>query len=126
MAVGKIDQGGSWAVDGTPIYTPSFDNLQVDHESIQGEDTGRTEDGHAHIDWVLTDVPKVFLKWKFLTFQEYLFLKGLLQGREFTLTYPEGSFQAYCTKVSYTLVSTHMYESEGGLVRDVSANAIMI
>lgn len=126
MAIGRLSN--NWKVGTTPIYAPSADNVTIDHESVQGPNSGRTEDGHMHIDWVLDDVGKVSLVWKHLTGNEVAYLKNLIHGKEFALTYPDAggtrTINVYCTKMSYTKVSDGMYADEGGLYRDISANAI--
>lgn len=127
MGMGILDTTGHWGVNGTPIYIPSY-NMQIDHESIQGSDSGRTEDGYMHIDWVRTNLVKVFLKWQYLTGREVEYLENLMQGKEFTLTYfDKGSVhtaKVYCTKLSYTKYSDALYVSEGGLYSNISADAI--
>lgn len=128
MAIGILDDGNSWAVDTHPLYVPSYNNLKIDHESIQGADTGRTEDGIMHIDWVRRDVVKVYLYWGHLTGNEVAYLQGLLQGKEFTLKYVDsGSVKTaycYCSKVSFTRVSSNQYSLEGGLCSDIEAHCI--
>jgi hypothetical protein len=126
MAIGKLST--KWKVNGIAIYTPSPDDTQIDRESVQGPDSGRTEDGHMHITWVLTDVVKVSIVWDHLTGNELIFLKNLMQGKEFTLTYPDAdgirTVNVYCTSMSYHKVSDSLYAAEGGLYSDISANAI--
>ena len=51
MAVGKLDTSGNWMVDNTEIYIPSV-NVKVDHTNVVSADSGRTEDGYNHIEWV--------------------------------------------------------------------------
>lgn len=127
MAIGKLSN--RWAVGGTAIYEPSTDT-QIDHESIQSADTGRTEDGVMHIDWVRTNMVKVHMTWKHLTGIEVAYLEMLMQGKEFTLTYfDKGSTytaNVYVSTLSYTKVSDALYADEGGLYSDISANAIEI
>ncbi len=128
MAIGILDTEGRWAADSTPLYVPSYNNLKIDHESIQGSDTGRTEDGYMHIDWVRRDVVKVYLFWSYLTGDEVAYLQNLLQGQEFTLTYDDAgtvkTADCYCSKVSFTTVSHEQYSSEGGLCKDIEAHCI--
>ena len=127
MAIGTLSN--NWKVNGTAIYEPSY-KTKIDHESIMSEDSGRTEDGHNHIDWVLTDLVKVYLKWSVLTGNEVSTLISLMQGKEFTLTYfDRGSTRTadvYCSKVSYEQYSSYLNASEGGLYTDISANCIEV
>lgn len=128
MGIGVLSNG-RWAVDGTSIYTPGTET-QITHESIQSDDTGRTEDGVMHIDWVRRNMVKVFMQWKYLTGDEVAFLEGLIQGKEFTLTYyDKGSTRTanvYVSNMTYTKVTDAKYSSEGGLYSDITANAIEI
>lgn len=128
MGIGKMS-GGEWAVNGTPIYIPA-PNTQIDHESIQSADTGRTEDGMMHIDWVRTNMVKVNMTWSHLTGKEVAYLEQLMQGKEFTLTYfDKGSrhtASVYVSKVTYKKVTDALYASEGGLYSDIAINAIEI
>ena len=129
MSIGVLAQNGGWAVDGTAIYVPS-PNTSVSHESIQSADTGRTEDGVMHIDWVRTNMVKVSMLWKYLTGSEVATLESLMQGKEFTLTYfDKGSAHTanvYVSTLSYKKVTDALYTSEGGLYQDITANAIEI
>lgn len=126
---GVFCSDGSWAVNGTGIYYPAG-NLPLDDESIQGEDTGRTEDGTMHIDWVAGKY-KIFLKWDELTGHEVKHLRDLLYMKEFTFHFvdlgDQMSIQAYCTKFSRTLVSQDDgFAAEGGVYEEISANVIEI
>lgn len=129
MSIGVLAQNGGWAVDGTAIYVPA-PNTQVSHESIQSADTGRTEDGVMHIDWVRTNMVKVSMVWKYLTGNEVATLESLMQGKEFTLSYlDKGSVHTasvYVSTLSYKKVTDALYTSEGGLYQDITANAIEI
>lgn len=129
MSIGTMDTQGRWAVNGTPIYVPA-PGTKVSHESIQSSDTGRTEDGVMHIDWVRTNMVKVSMSWKYLTGNEVAYLENLMQGKEFTLTYFDkgGSHQAnvYVSTLNYQKEADDMYENEGGLYSSISANAIEI
>lgn len=128
MAIGVIDTQGHWLAGSSPLYVPSYNDTQIDHESVQGKDTGRTEDGYMHIDWVRRDVVKVYLKWPYLTGAEVRYLRNLLHGKEFTLTYYDAgqikTAHVYCTKMTYMKVSDEQYSTEGGLYKDIQANCI--
>ena len=127
MGIGILDD--RWAVNGTPIYTPSS-SIQISHESIQSSDTGRTEDGVMHIDWVRTNMVKVNMAWSHLTGKEVAFLEQLMQGKEFTLTYfdkgARHTASVYVSKVTYKKVTDALYASEGGLYSDIAIDAIEI
>lgn len=125
MGICKLDTTGSWAVDGTPIYTPSA-GIAVSHSNITGSSTGRTEDGIMHIDWVRGDVRKVSLKYGAMTGEELEFLIGLMQGKEFEFTFRDrGAVQkmnAYCGECNYTYYSAALGGDD--LYKDVSLNVI--
>lgn len=127
MGIGILDD--RWAVNGTPIYTPS-PSTQISHESIQSSDTGRTEDGVMHIDWVRTNMVKVNMQWNYLTGKEVERLENLMQGKEFALTYfDKGSTHTanvYVSNINYVKKSDALYTSEGGLYSNITANAIEI
>lgn len=126
---GVFCSDGSWAVNGTGIYYPAG-NLPFDNESIQGEDTGRTEDGTMHIDWVAGKV-KIYMKWAELTGHEVKHLKELFYMKEFTFHFVDLgerlTANCYVTKFSYTKVSEDDgFAAEGGLYEEISANVIEI
>lgn len=129
MKIGILDTEGRWAANGSPLYIPS-PGVSISHESIQSSDTGRTEDGVMHIDWVRTNMVKVGLSWKYLTGKEVARLEKLMQGKEFTLTYfDKGSthdVRVYVSTLSYTKENDALYEADGGLYSNISANAIEI
>lgn len=129
MGIGIMDTQGRWAVNGTPFYIPA-PGTQVAHESIQSADTGRTEDGVMHIDWVRTNMVKVSMQWTHLTGKEVALLESLMQGKEFTLTYfDKGSAQTanvYVSTVNYKKESDMLYADEGGLYSSIAINAIEI
>ena len=127
MTINKLDTQGRWMVDSSEIYIPSCD-IQIQHTNVAGSDSGRTEDGIMHIDWVRRDVRKVNLQWKAMTGNELSYLMGLMQGKEFTFTYFDmgavQSMSAYCGESSYSKYSDAIYAESGGLYMDVSINVI--
>lgn len=120
----KLDTAGEWKVDSSPLYIPSA-GIQVEHSNLAGSSSGRTEDGVMHIDWVRRDIRKVHLRWSVLTASELDYVLGLMQGKEFTLTFKDrGKVQtmnAYSSESSYTYYSAALGED---LYTDVSINAI--
>jgi hypothetical protein len=120
----KLDTAGEWKVDSSPLYIPSA-GIQVEHSNLAGSSSGRTEDGVMHIDWVRRDIRKVHLRWSVLTASELDYVLGLMQGKEFTLTFKDrGKVQtmnAYSSESSYTYYSAAFGED---LYTDVSINAI--
>jgi hypothetical protein len=119
----KLDTAGEWKVNGSPLYIPSA-GIRVEHTNLAGSSSGRTEDGIMHIDWVRRDIRKVNLQWKVLTGTELNYILGLMQGKEFTLTFKDrGMVQrmnAYSSESSYTYYSAALGED---IYIDVSINA---
>ena len=54
MAVGKLATNGWWAVNGTPIFTPS--EVEIDHDNMVSSDSGRVESGEMYITWIRGDI----------------------------------------------------------------------
>ena len=120
----KLDAAGEWMVDGNHLYIPSA-GIKVEHSNLAGSSSGRTEDGVMHIDWIRRDIRKVHLRWSVLTASELDYILGLMQGKEFTLTFKDrGKVQtmnAYSSESSYTYYSAALGED---IYTDVSINAI--
>ena len=129
MAVGKLDTQGRWMVDSTEIFIPSV-SCKVDHTNVVSADSGRTEDGYNHIEWVRRDVRKVYLTYSALTGNELAFLVSTMQGKEFTFTYWDmgqiQSFYGYVGEMHYTQFTSEGYKNEGGLYQDISVNVVEI
>ena len=120
----KLDTKNEWMVNGKHLYIPSA-GIQVEHTNLAGSSSGRTEDGIMHIDWVRRDIRKVHLRWSVLTASELDYVLGLMQGKEFVLTFKDrGSVQtmnAYSSESYYTYYSAALGTD---LYTDVSINAI--
>lgn len=120
----KLDTAGEWKVNNNHLYIPSA-GIRVEHSNLAGSSSGRTEDGIMHIDWIRRDIRKVCLQWKVLTAAELDYVLGLMQGKEFTLTFKDrGKVQtmsAYSSESSYTYYSSALGTD---LYTDVSINAI--
>jgi hypothetical protein len=120
----KLDTAGEWKVNNSPLYIPSA-GIRVEHSNLAGSSSGRTEDGIMHIDWVRRDIRKVNLQWKVLTGTELNYILGLMQGKEFTLTFKDRgvvqTMSAYSSESSYTYYSAALGED---IYTDVSINAI--
>jgi hypothetical protein len=120
----KLDTLGEWMIDDKHLYIPSA-GIQVSHSNLAGSSSGRTEDGVMHIDWIRRDIRKVHLQWKVLTGSEMDYVMGLMQGKEFTLTFRDRgrvqTMRAYSSESSYTYYSAALGED---IYTDVSINAI--
>ena len=120
----KLDTAGEWKIGNSPLYIPSA-GIQVEHTNLAGSSSGRTEDGVMHIDWIRRDIRKVHLRWSVLTASELDYVLGLMQGKEFVITFKDrGKVQtmnAYSSESSYTYYSAALGED---IYTDVSINAI--
>ena len=120
----KLDTAGEWKVNSSHLYIPSA-GIQVEHTNLAGSSSGRTEDGIMHIDWVRRDIRKVNLRWAVLTASELDYILGLMQGKEFVLTFKDRgrvqTMNAYSSESSYTYYSAALGED---IYTDVSINAI--
>jgi hypothetical protein len=120
----KLDTAGEWMVNSSHLYIPSA-GIKVEHTNLAGSSSGRTEDGIMHIDWVRRDIRKVNLQWKVLTASELDYILGLMQGKEFTITFKDRgrvyTMSAYSSESSYTYYSAALGED---IYTDVSINAI--
>ena len=78
-----------------------------------------------HIDWIRRDIRKVHLRWAVLTSSELDYVMGLMQGKEFTITFKDRgkvqTMRAYSSESSYNYYSAALGED---LYTDVSINAI--
>lgn len=126
MSVGKMSNG-NWAVNGTPIYIPATP-VKIEHNNVVGPNSGRTEDGVEHTDWVRHDVVKVYLTWKALTGNEVEFLKNLISNQDISFTYwdfgSRHTISAYGGPMSYGIYTDTLHASEGGLYTDIAVNVI--
>lgn len=108
MTINTLDTQGNWMVDSSHIYIPSTP-CKVEHSNVAGASTGRDETGIMHIDWVRTDVRKVFLKYNAITETELATMMTLMQGKEFTFKFlDQGSVKtmnAYVGESSYEFYS---------------------
>ena len=113
-----------FAINGDPIYSPQ--SCKVQYDSLADENSGRTDDGVMHINWVWRKIRKVILTFPPLTSKELTELISLVQGQEYDLTYPDpadGSLtiRCYTSNATSELKSGVLY---GGLWVGVSFNAI--
>ena len=120
----KLDTKNEWMVNGNHLYIPSA-GIQVEHTNLAGSSSGRTEDGVMHIDWIRRDIRKVHLRWSVFTARELDYILGLMQGKEFVLTFKDRgvvqTMNAYSSESTYTYYSAAF---DNDLYTDVSINAI--
>lgn len=141
MAIAKLANVEDWAVstDGTnwtPIYVPA-PNIKIEHTNVASADSGRTEDGKMHINWVRRDVRKVNLVYNAISGAEKATMENLMQGKEFYFRYLDphyegesllthASFYGYVGESNYQYYSSVHYASEGGIFTNFSINVIEI
>lgn len=125
MAVGKLATNGWWAVNGTPIFTPS--EVEIDHDNMVSSDSGRVESGEMYITWIRGDIRKVNMTFKYLTGDEVNYMLNMMQGKEFNFTYYDNgmvTISAYVGKCSYKQHNLTLHPDEGGLYADFKINVI--
>lgn len=152
MAIAKLDNGTKWAVkfteNGTwyPIYIPA-PNIVIEHTNIASADSGRTEDGYMHINWVRRDVRKVNLVYNAISgnekhYMEYEIGDIGMQGHEFWFRYQDGKtvntgteqepvwtknvveFYGYVGESKYQYYSSVHRPEEGGIYTNYTINVI--
>lgn len=130
MAIAKLDTQGHWMVEkgGTQhhIYVPA-PNTKIEHTNVASADSGRTEDGVMHINWVRKDVRKVYLVYNAISGNEKDAMVNLMQGEEFTFYYWDNGvkhFNGYVGECSYEAYSNAQYTNEGGVYTNFTINVI--
>lgn len=103
-------------------------SIQVSYESLASDDSGRTEDGTMHINWVYRKLRKVEIELPPTSDRTQLaLLLSLVQGKEYYITYWDPLTNAERTSHVYTSNSqTDMYNGVlyGGMWHGVKFNAI--
>lgn len=117
---------GHFKVNGTEYLAKS---IKVDLESLASEDSGRTDDGVMHINWILRKIRKVFIEMPPSTTANIAPLLAAVQGQTYSLTYfdplanAEKTITAYTSKGSSSLYSGVLYN---GLWQGTQFNAIEV
>ena len=117
---------GHFKVNGTEYLAKS---IKVDLESLASEDSGRTDDGVMHINWVLKKIRKVFIEMPPSITADIAPLLSAVQGQTYSLTYfdpldnAEKTITAYTSKGSSSLYSGVLYN---GLWQGIQFNAIQV
>lgn len=102
-------------------------SIKVGFESLTSENTGRTDDGVLHIDWVFRRIRKIEIEMPPLTSPEASNILSLVQGQEYSLTYfdpldnTEKTIYVYTSNSSADLYSGMVLN---GLWQGISFNAI--
>ena len=117
---------GHFKVNGTEYLAKS---IKVDLESLASEDSGRTDDGVMHINWILKKIRKVFIEMPPSITTDIAPLLSAGQGQTYSLTYfdpldnAEKTITAYTSKGSSSLYSGVLYN---GLWQGTQFNAIEV
>ena len=117
---------GHFKVNGTEYLAKS---IKVDLESLASEDSGRTDDGVMHINWVLKKIRKVEIQVAPSTTANIAPLLAAVQGQTYSLTYfdplanAEKTITAYTSTSSSELYSGILYN---GLWQGIQFNAIQV
>ena len=117
---------GHFKVNGTEYLAKS---IKVDLESLASEDSGRTDDGVMHINWILKKIRKVQIELPPSTADVFAPLLAAVQGQTYSLTYfdplanAEKTITAYTSKGSSSLYSGVLYN---GLWQGTQFNAIEV
>lgn len=115
---------GHFKVNGTEFEAK---NLKVGFESLNSEDSGRTDDGVMRLNWVFRRIRKVEIEMPPITSASVSSLLALVQGQEYNLTYfdplenKEKTISVYTSNSSADLYSGMILN---GLWQGVSFNAI--
>ena len=130
--IARLDDGTHWAISydnstWTPIYVPA-PNIKIEHTNVASADSGRTEDGVMHINWVRRDIRKVNLVYNAISGSEKDTMEALMQGKEFYFRFLDGGtvkeFYGYTGESNYQFYSSVHYASEGGIFTNFSINVI--
>lgn len=75
---------GHFKVNGTEFLAKS---IKVNLESLAGPDSGRTDDGVMHIDWIFRRIRKIEIEMPPCDSTAAARILAAVQGQEYTLTY---------------------------------------
>lgn len=126
VSINTIDTANQWMVGTSHIYIPSTP-CKVEHSNVVGSSSGRSEDGIMRIDWVRTDVRKVYLHYNAMSASELSTMLTLLQGKEFEFKFlDQGAVQtmnAYCGECNYQFYTNSTLYNEA-IYTDVEFHVI--
>lgn len=102
-------------------------SLVVGFESLAGPNSGRTDDGIMHIDWVFRKIRKIEIEMPPMTAAEVSQLLSLVQGQEYEIIYFDPLANAEKMIGAYTSNSSSQLYSgviRNGLYQGVAFSAI--
>ena len=117
---------GHFKVNGKEYVAKS---IKVDLESLASEDSGRTDNGVMHINWILKKIRKVQIELPPSTPDVFAPLLNAVQGQIYLLTYfdpmdnSEKTINAYTSTSSSELYSGILHT---GLWQGIQFNAIQV
>lgn len=115
---------GSIKINGQKFAVQS---LKVNWESLQADDSGRTDDGVMHITWVKRKVRKLEIGLPPCTSQKISALFSLIQGQEYNITYfdpLENKEKAIRVYTSNSSTDCYSGVIKGGIWQNATFNAI--
>lgn len=117
----------TWKINGKPIYAPDPDT-SISRTKLADENSGRSDDGMMHINYIRTGMHKVEIKYSALSAEEWKYMLDLLDEspEEMALTYLDpqngvSTIRCYSGDDAGSLYSSVLY---GGLYRNCTFNCI--
>lgn len=118
-----------WKVGDNFIYIPD-PNTKYEHTNVADEDSGRDAKGVMNIGWIRRDVRKVYINYSTMSESELEYMFDLLQGKEFSFTFPDRTNnrdtiqKAYCAQSSYEMYMENYRGTGEAVYSNVSFNII--
>ena len=122
-----LESKGHFQINGDKQFRAK--SLKVGFESLNSEDSGRTDDGVMRLNWIFRKIRKVEIEMPPITSGDVAELLGLVQGQEYYLTYFDPLDNSEKTIFVYTSNSSaDLYSGMilNGLWQGVSFNAIEV
>lgn len=104
---------GNFIIDGVE-FTPK--SLKVGFESLASEDSGRTDDGTMHVNWILSRIRKIEIEMPPCSAAEATNILSKVQGRIYNITYFDPLANSELTKEVYT--SNSAADCYSGIIRN--------
>lgn len=104
---------GNFIIDGVEFEPKS---LKVGFESLASEDSGRTDDGTMHVNWILSRIRKIEIEMPPCSAAEANAILSRVQGRIYSITYFDPLANSELTKEVYT--SNSAADCYSGIIRN--------
>ena len=121
MGICEINKDGHWAVDGTPIYTPT--TAVITNSGILSSDSKRAESGKQYLTWIRPTYKVIKITFAMITAEEVSVLHDLMQGKDFDFTFYDNgikTIRAFAKKDSYSLHRIDVHPECGGIYKNYS------